>query len=322
MKKEWKSLRITLLLYAAILIVPLGMWFNYQRYDDLRQTAYAISDTMKIQEGLLVISSTAPSEKRSRDLAAIDKDVKQTGKWVEEHRNDRDYVGGRSLEKQYDTAYKCWQDIYKHNEKIDEIEPECLKRTHSLIFALERMYILKQDRFEHILFLTGAVLVFILLLTVYLIRLYLYHQSKEHAIYNLESNLYNRKFLEEIYSKMCANVKRYDKVLSVMTLHIPMLGTDERSLPKEKREKILHSIGEILWKHTRDSDAACHIEEESFVILMPETSASESKTVEERLEKEFSEKLGREVAFEFTAYEVSDEQSCTNVSKIFESIKK
>ena len=310
MKKEWKSFRITLLLYVAILIVPVAVWVNYRHYDNLRQTAYAISHIMKIHEGLLLITSDTADEKKAKKLTHINEMVEKTGLWVEEHKDDQDYVGGKSLKKQYDNTYKCWKNIYTHTEAIKTIETLCLKHTHSLIFALERMYILKQDRFERMLFISGALLLLILLLTVYFIRLYLYHQSKEHAIYNLESNLYNRKFLEETFRRKCANVKRYNKILSVLHIQIPQLHPKETTLTAREQTKILHSVSKALWELTRDSDVACHTEDDTFVILMPETTEEQSKTVEDRIREFLNKTLGKEFNIKCKTCEASDEKSC------------
>ena len=310
MKKEWKSFRITLLLYVAILAIPIGVWFNYKLYDDLRQTAYTISHIMKIQEGLLLITSTPPNEKRAQKLAHINETVEKAGLWIETHQNDPDYVGGKSLKIQYNDTYTCWKNIYTHTATIKRVESQCLKKTHSLIFTLERMYILKQSRFERMLFIGSALLLLVLLLTVYFIRLYLYHQSKEHAIYNLESNLYNRKFLEETFRRKCANVKRYNKTLSVLHIQIPQLHPKESSLAPKEQTKMLHSISKTLWHLTRDSDIACHVEEDTFVILMPETTKEQSKIVEERIRESLNKIFSHPFNMKCKTCEASDEESC------------
>ena len=315
MKKEQKSLRATLLLYLAVLLLPLGTLYNYKLYQDLQDTAYAINQIMKVPEGLLLIVSTVSNEQQHKQVKNIDADLKKTGEWIARHDTDKDYVGAGRLSRQYNNVYKCWKEIYTDHTKIKMIEDECLKFVHSLIFSLERMYILKQKRFEQSLLIIGAIIIALLLLAIYLIRLYLYHQAKEHAIFDFETKLYNQVFLEEAYRNQCAKVRRYNKILSVTNIEIPQLHSSNGALSKEERREILHQTGELFWNITRDSDLAFHTENENFVLIMPETTAEESTVVEERLKNIFYEKFGDKITLTCISCEVSDENSCETVFK-------
>jgi diguanylate cyclase (GGDEF)-like protein len=310
MKKEWKSTRITLLLYAIILLLPIGMFSNYRLYSEVRQTAYEINRIMKIPEGILLIVSGTTDAKDQKMLDEIHKEVGTAEKWVKQHTNDRDYVGGGKLEALYVKTYACWQSIYNERDKATTLQPKCLKLTHSLIFALERMYLLKQNRFEQIFFITGAILLALLLLTIYLVRLYLYRRVRENALYDFETKLYNRRFMEETYRNMCATIKRYKKTMSILSLQVPQLNPNDTTITKEERKKTLHKVGEILWNMTRDSDFAFHTEDENFVLLLPETTQKQSEVVKQRLKSALHKELGGKITVDCHICEASDEKSC------------
>jgi diguanylate cyclase (GGDEF)-like protein len=310
MKREWKSFKITLLLYLAILLLPLSIFFNYSNYKDLRGTAYAINKVMKIPEGLLLINSTSKNSNTNRELIKINSQIEKVEEWIEKHKTDDDYVGGRSLTTLYSSVYDCWSKLYMHKETTTALQPNCLKLTHSLIFALERMYILKQKHFEHMLFISGTLLMGLLFLTIFFIRLFLYHQAKKHAIFDFETKLYNRQFLEEIYQSLCAKVKRYQKVFSVTTINIAEI---QQQTDSKTKEQMLHKIGKILWDLTRDTDIASRIQEDEFILLMPETRMSQAEIVIGRIKQALEEECNNTLTLKYNLHEVSNEESCTAV---------
>ena len=311
MKKEWTSLRITVLLYLVIAVVPIGAFFGYKSYRDVNETAYMVNKMMKVPEGLLILSAGEKLQSQRSELQKIDSAVEALREWVEVHKNDKDYVGGGSLPERYDLFYRCWKDVRLSEIPAASQLRQCVEQVHSLIFALERMYILKEQRFENIMFVTVASVVLLLLLSVYFVRLYIAAQIRRKAIHDFETTLYNRKFVEESFKKMCAESVRYGKKLTVLRIRIPEFAADNTTLDAGQREKLMHRFGTAIWDLVRESDVAAHTEEDDFILLLPQTSAEQAAVVERRIR----EKAGKGLTLIFSTGEAGAEGSCEAVYK-------
>jgi diguanylate cyclase (GGDEF)-like protein len=136
---------------------------------------------------------------------------------------------------------------------------------------------------------------------------------KKHALFDFETKLYNRQFLEETYRSLCAKAKRYERTLTIARIQIPELNIDSPVLSKEERKEVLHRFGAQLWKLIRDSDIACHVENENFVLLLPETTIEQSKVIEDRIEEMLEKEYKGRVTFVFKACEAMDEKGCETV---------
>ncbi|GEM_PF-4128172 len=309
MKREWKSFRISLLLYFAVLTLPLGALIGYRVYDDVGKTVTVLKQLMEVPEGLLLREKNGLTDKEKRKIARINADVETIGNWVREHRNDPDFVGGGTLQESFDRFSTCW----KKGSGISSAE--CMNAIDSLVFSVDRMYLLKEARFKNILAVVVLGTIFILLLVIYSVRTYIAYQMKRTAVHDFATTLYNHQFLDEVFRRMCAEMKRYGRHFTVLQLQIPALLPESGKFSEEKRMQMLQSVGSGIWDLIRDSDIACHTEENSFVLLLPETTAEQSGVVKNRLEKSLARKLGKEVDMHFKTCEVTDERGCETARK-------
>ncbi|SFV70517.1 hypothetical protein MNB_SV-3-384 [hydrothermal vent metagenome] len=282
MKKEWRSYKILLTLYITILMLPLGAVFNYSYYDDMKQTAQKINHTTKLSEALLLLSSKTQTKGWDTQLKEIDKNFAQVGEWAKAHSNDADYVGGKTLYKQFELLSHCWEERYQNRVKENK---ECLKILHSFIFALEKMYLIKQKRFEQMLFITGALILILLLLEVFFIRFYLLYQEEKHAIYDLETNLFNQKYFHAYLQKVISRTKREDTPLSMFFLSIANFHEFDTNQQKYLVQKTAHLLSMV----TRDSDTACRYDENHFAVLMPLADSQNAVHLENRMKKAVSQ---------------------------------
>lgn len=306
-KDKWNELRITLLLYLLILIVPIGAYLSYRSYKEVRDTTAMLHIMMQVPESLLIIEKSdklgSLNEESKKNLS----NLKVLKKWIVQHKNDRDYVGGGNLLKQYDYFEQCLNDFLKSNDKNGKLLQQCIKQVHSLIFALDRMVLLKEQRFENTMFVIVAGVIFFLLLGVYLVRLSIELQIKHRA----EMTLYNGKFIQETFKKMCAQSKRYGHQLTIMRIRIKGFGGPESSVSDKEKESVLHRFGTTVWKQIRDSDIFARTEENSFILLLPETPAKKTTVVEQRIRKQ----MGDTLSLDFEITEIGEDQSCESILK-------
>ena len=310
MKKNWKELRITLLLYLLILIVPIGTYLDYRSYRELRETVAMLEIMVKVPESILIVEK--PNELRfaKEFLTKNQKDLERLKQWMIQHSHDKDYVGGGSLAKQYELFEQCWRALQKGTDKNGEKLHQCIQQVHSLVFALERMVALKNRRFENLLLVTAAIEVLLLLLGIYFVRLYIGSQIRRRAIHDFETTLYNSSFVEESFKKMCARSKRYGYPMTVMRIWVEEFSPANSSLDKQEQEKLLHRFGTDLWEEIRESDVAARTEDGSFILLLPHTTAEEATVVEQRIR----EKIGNRITLTCRIFEIDGEQSCESAS--------
>ncbi len=308
-KDNWIAFRITLLLYLLILIVPGAGYIGYTSYQKVKEANNILTVISKVPETLLILQN--PNQLRALQgiLENNQQKLKIVKAWVQEHKDDQDYVGGTSLPAQYAMFEQCLNRLQSNHIPNDSDTLHCIEQTHSLIFTIDRMVMLKEQRFENIMFVTIAGVVLLLFLGVYLVRLYINIQIKRKAIRDFETTLYNRKFIKESFKKVCAESKRYGNNLTILDIHIKEFDSKTSTLTKKEREQLLHQFGTTMWGLVRESDIAARIEEDRFVLLLPWTSAQQATVLEERI----TEKTEKRLTLTMQINEIAESDKCESV---------
>lgn len=118
------------------------------------------------------------------------------------------------------------------------------------------------------------------------------------------SQAYNRIFIEDILSKELARVRRYKIELSAILLKLTC-----RDCGQKQRNKIAHAIGSIITDDIRTNDYFGKLDEESFVILVTNTSLSGALVLAQKIDKQLEKVLDNRAGFHFgvtEAYETDD----------------
>lgn len=308
MKKEWKSLRVTIALYAALLLLPVGTYYGYKAYRDLQETEVALNLLSKAPEGLLMLTSGEGTVTQRSRTALIEKGLEQVATWVHAHQNDKDYVGGGSLSDQYEGFRKCWDEIYQSQKPKGSVN-QCLSKADALVFSLERMHLLKKNRFENIFVVSLAVVLLLLLLIIYFVRFYVALQHKRAAIRDIQTPLYSRKFIEESFKKLCAASQRYKDPFSVMHITVTELNPKSSSMDDAERTALMNRFAKVIWEVVRESDVAAHVGDDVFVLLLPRISAKEAEVAASRIRK----KMPKSMHMEIKTVQVGENDDCGSI---------
>jgi diguanylate cyclase (GGDEF)-like protein/PAS domain S-box-containing protein len=100
----------------------------------------------------------------------------------------------------------------------------------------------------------------------------LQEELREQAIRDSLTGLFNRRYLDESFSKKINGMKKTESSLAVIMLDIDHFKSFNDTYGHSAGDELLAMLGELLRNQTRQSDVACRYGGEEFVILLPDTS--------------------------------------------------
>ena len=162
-----------------------------------------------------------------------------------------------------------------------------------------------------------------ILLTIYLIRVYIHIQMKKHAIHDHETKLFNKKYFLSELKTSCARSVRHNYPLSMLSILIDNFGTG--SYNKKTKEHILKVLGGIVTSLTRTSDVACRYDEDQISILLTDTEEENALFLEGRIREALEQHdfdVSPQLNFKFsTIYFNTEETAETFVSRTQDLLK-
>ncbi|MBA3813058.1 MAG: diguanylate cyclase [Alphaproteobacteria bacterium] len=102
-------------------------------------------------------------------------------------------------------------------------------------------------------------------------RLKLRDLLKNQVIHDPLTNLFNRRYLDEVFEREFQKAKRYSRPLSVLMIDIDYFKKINDTYGHEIGDEVLRSIGTFLLKNYRKTDIPCRFGGEEFIIVFPET---------------------------------------------------
>lgn len=97
------------------------------------------------------------------------------------------------------------------------------------------------------------------------------------------TGLWNRSFFNQRWSEEYARAARYGNPLSVAMVDVDHFKSINDTFGHAAGDVVLQGVAKVLIRECRQHDLVCRFGGEEFVIVMPETSASDAATVCERI---------------------------------------
>jgi len=255
MKIDYAAYKITLLLYLGILIFPLGFYFSYNSLQEIQRDTQAISS-------FTLASSFEIDEQTLETLRP----------WMLQNGDTEFYVASEPLVKKYDRLLECFVS-HKSSNKEKQV---CFKEAKSIIFSLNNMLKLKQNRVYNILYINLFIGIALLIFLIFFVRAYIQNQLQKNAIYDFKSKLHNKEYMQSILKELAAQAKREKTSFSLLSMHIENVNDSD-----------VEYIGKIFLKTLRESDIACRYETDKFMLILPSTKSHNVESIIIRIEEHF-----------------------------------
>jgi two-component system, cell cycle response regulator len=97
------------------------------------------------------------------------------------------------------------------------------------------------------------------------------------------TGLWNRTFFDRRWTEEYARASRHGHALSVALLDLDHFKTVNDGYGHPAGDIVLHNVGKVLQRESRQSDLACRYGGEEFVLLMPDTPPLDAAVVCERI---------------------------------------
>ncbi len=101
------------------------------------------------------------------------------------------------------------------------------------------------------------------------------------------TGLYNQRHFFKRLKAELDRAQRYSKTVSLILMDVDDFKIFNDSHGHLEGDKVLRRAGQIILSHIRSSDSAFRYGGEEFVVIMPETGASSTVNVAERIRKKF-----------------------------------
>ena len=118
----------------------------------------------------------------------------------------------------------------------------------------------------------------------------LHKKLRSQATRDPLTNLYNRRYLEEILEKEIARAARKGTPVSVIMMDADKFKRINDIYGHKAGDQALQTLARIIQIHIRRSDIACRYGGEEFVIVMPSTDTVIARGRAEEIRKDFEEK--------------------------------
>ena len=112
---------------------------------------------------------------------------------------------------------------------------------------------------------------------------------REQSIRDSLTGLFNRRFFEEFLFRELARAERKTQQLSVVVLDIDHFKRINDTFGHSAGDMVLRRVGPILQKHVRESDIACRIGGEEFLLLLSELTLPVAVDRAEEIRKALSQ---------------------------------
>ena len=317
MPKEWSSFRITLLLYILVLILPLSFYFVYSSFKTIQNDTKIVHQTGWAGGAIEYLALNPKSQNFQKTITDIDSNLQYISNWVIKNDKSNLYIGAESLSKDLTQVKTCWNE-YKQilsrqdTAAIHEHSFQCWEKANSFAIIVEKMVYLKQNKMINIFYFSLTAAMILILLVIYMIRIYIHKQMKKHAIHDHDTKLFNKKYFMAELKTTCSRSARHDYPLSILCVSIDNFEKENKTYNTRTKRNTLKVFGILMHALVRDGDIACRYDENHFFILLPFTEQENTLIVEERIRQSLEKDnwmRSKKIVFKFKTTEFDKKES-------------
>ena len=186
------------------------------------------------------------------------------------------------------------------------------KKQDSLAIIVEKMVYLKQKKMINLFYFSLTIAMMLILLVIYMVRIYIHKQMKKHAIHDHETKLFNKKYFMAELKITCSRSARHNYPLSILCVSIDNFEKENKTYNKRTKRNTLKVFGILMHALVRDGDIACRYDENHFFILLPFTEQENALILEERIRQALEKDnwmRTKKIVFKFKTTEFDKKES-------------
>jgi len=291
MRKDWSIFRITILLYAIVVLLPLNYYFANRSFESMQNDGVVMNQLVNINGTIQRIIRIEESSKRDELIVQVESSFKSIDREFLQAPVNTEYVELFRANENYDAMINVWMDLkmaLNDKDLLYALGDKSWREVNSFSHVAEEMLTYKSEMMLDRLYLSLILTMLIVVFLVYMVRLYIHIQLRKHAIHDHVTGLYNRKYYIESLQKAKLLASRQDSSLSLLILSFEQYEEVKNSLGKKEFDSFLQEFSKQFREFFRQSDTICRIDANSFVAITPDLDEGSSNKFVERLEERLS----------------------------------
>lgn len=294
MKKDWSAVRVTLLLYFIVVLMPLNYYLAKESFNSTQNDAV----TMNYLVSMNGIVQSLPAEDdlsiRKRTIKEIYLSLKAIEDKFINFPPNREYVtlfrAGEMFVLLKEACMKLEKSI-DNNAEIGVAANKMSSETNAFSKTVQEMMLYKSEMTLNKLYISLAFTMLLIVVLIFIVRTYMRLQFNKHAIHDHVTGLYNKKYFESVLQNSKELAIRHNRPLSLLVLSINNYSELKESFSKVEFEEYLRKFSIVFSHFFRHSDTVCRIEESCFASIAPDASVVNIQKLSLRLEQELQSKL-------------------------------
>ncbi len=294
MKKDWSAIRITLLLYLIVLLIPINYYLAKESLKSIKSDASTMNNLVLLSGTIQALSIEDNLDKKETLLESIRSSINTVEENFINFLPNREYAELFRANEMFSLLKNAYEKLEKSTQNGTETGIAADKvsiEINAFSKLAEEMSSYKIETALNKLYISLALTMLLVIILIFFVRTYIRLQFFKHTIYDHITGLYNKKYFETVLQNSKELAIRHNRPLSLLILSINNYDELKKSLNRADFEKYLKEFGTVFSHFFRHSDTLCRIEENCFASIAPDASLTNIKKLSLRLEQELQSKL-------------------------------
>jgi len=288
MKRDWSIFRITVLLYAIVVLLPLNYYFAKDSFSSIQNDAETMQELVYINGAIQRLATINDEQQLTEGVVAVEDALKKIDHDFLQLSANQEYISLFRADEAYSSVLTAWMDYKTTDIQTPEhlqAAEKCWYEVNSFSKLSKEMVAYKNDTILDKLYLSLIFSMIAILGLVVFVRLYIKIQIEKHAIHDHITGLYNKKYYNEVLQKSKVLSLRQENPMSLLVLSFEHYEQLHEKMDNKKFNAFLQEFSRQFREFFRQSDTVCRIEDNVFVAVMPDINSEYVQKLAERLEK-------------------------------------
>jgi len=291
MKRDWSVFRITVLLYAIVVLLPLNYYFANRSFESMQSDGVTMNRLVYINGTIQRLIAMDDMPQRQSLIEEVELSFKTIDHDFLQASSNAEYVTLFRANEGYNAMIEAWISLklaFNEPDLAKALGDQCWREVNSFSKTAEEMLAYKSETMLDRLYLSLLFTMLVVIALVFLIRLYIRIQIEKHAIHDHLTGLYNKKYYNEALQKAKLLATRQGSPLSLLVISFDRYDEISKSVDKKQFEAFLVEFSNQFREFFRQSDTICRIDANCFVAITPDANIENEQQLALRLEKQLN----------------------------------